>query len=146
MNLLFFLLVLTAGPVLVLHLCIKGNKAYRATCAYCDASNAFFAWYLANPGVCVSLSDLGRNLLIEYIDAYKEWLESHPFIDDNGHLQQLTDLLNEPPPTFPDSIPPRTLPALCPLFFLQNVLRWTGERPCFLIASPCALVPYPLCI
>lgn len=75
------------------------------------------------PGVYLGLSDQGKAILRNYIDKYVHFLNLHPFVDGNGHIDYLMSLFDEfpPHPTKPWPIAPRSEAApAAPLFFIEH--------------------------
>lgn len=75
----------------------KSEKAYDALFADCDAGDALVNWRLANPDIPVYKSTYARWLVMTRIKTYKSFLETHPYIKDNGFLDFLYSLLDPPP-------------------------------------------------
>ncbi len=83
---------------------LKYKESFAATDAWCDASERFRDWRLKNQGVYIGLSNEGKKLLIQLIDAYDWFLDTHKYIDDNGHREYLISLFYEMPPKSPNEI------------------------------------------
>jgi hypothetical protein len=74
------------------------KKIHRSLCEYREAENQFYAWREKNPGVYLGLSDQGKAILRNYIDKYVHFLNLHPFVDGNGHIDYLMSLFDDFPP------------------------------------------------
>ena len=104
------------------------SKAHAATCAWCDADDALLEWRLKNPGVYIGLSTVGRTLLGQCIDAYDEFLRTHPFVSDDGYRDFLLSLMNELPPRPRKRKRLHTKPAIVRVF-TQIVLHYPLQHP-----------------
>lgn len=70
------------------------KKALEAAEGECEASSVLLDWRFANPGIPIGLSPEGRRLTLGCIAAWQEFLETHPYIEDNGRTEFLCSLLN----------------------------------------------------
>lgn len=79
----------------------KSKLSLEATVADCDANKDLMNWKWANPGIGIGDSDYARSLVRRCIATWREFLETHPYIKDNGRMAFLYSLLDQhgsPPP------------------------------------------------
>ncbi len=103
-NLAVTIVIISLGALMV-YSWIKGNESYRAIGAVCDAAEAFYEWRFRNPGVYIGLSDEGKSLLRQRVDAYRWYARVHPYCDCTDHMTWLLSLFDDLPPKSPKSFP-----------------------------------------
>jgi hypothetical protein len=93
MNIILYPLVvglsLSVCAVRVMH---RGDEAYRARLAYCDAEEAFTRWRMKKPEMHLAYPEEGVKIFSELIDAYDWFLSTHPYHRDGGHRAWLMNL------------------------------------------------------
>jgi hypothetical protein len=121
----FLILFAVIFVICVAHDVRKAEIACKATFAECDASEAFTDWRLRNPGVYIGLSEEGRKILGVYLDAYDEFLRTHPYVDGTKHREWLVSLFYEFPPKSPKDMPTQTKKRLIlrRFFYYQQIKR-----------------------
>ncbi len=85
----------------------KGRRQLEALIAHCDTANELVGWCMANPDLYIWDVPHAGEIVLRRIAAYRRFIETHPFIKDNGHLSFLESLLSqhEPPPPWGDYVP-----------------------------------------
>ncbi len=119
-------IVSIAGTLLIA--CWWDNKGQRALYREQDTREALFDWRWQNPGVYLGLSDHGKKLLQEAIEAYDEFLKYWPFIPDDGRREFLLSLYNDLPPNHPKRSP-RPRPRRAFLFLLSFLKIYSRIEP-----------------
>ncbi len=86
---------------------MRGEKEITATERWCDAGDRLFKWCNLNPDLRICDHAYARELVNECIEAYREFLRTHPYCrDENGYEAWLQSLLVPPPdPKTPKRIP-----------------------------------------
>lgn len=83
----------------ILHFSIRSvGKPVEAWRTWQEAKEIFSSWRWNNPGVCIGLSDEGRELLLCELKTYDECLEVYPFSDGDEYREWLLSLLDDFPP------------------------------------------------
>lgn len=82
--------------------------SYLSVVRYCDTDEALLAWRLNNPELYVGDSSYGRSLVLEALDAYRNFLRYHPYCSGEEHIAFLLSLLDEHGPEPPRKPLPQT--------------------------------------
>ncbi len=103
-------LIWFAGSMIVfgVYLALHGKRVIAATDRYCRATEALFAWRLANPDRFVGDSSHARTLVHEAVLACREFGRFHPFLDMEDEIARILSLLDEHGPEPPRKRVPRT--------------------------------------
>ncbi|OGZ16479.1 MAG: hypothetical protein A3G11_02830 [Candidatus Lloydbacteria bacterium RIFCSPLOWO2_12_FULL_51_9] len=125
------LLLLLAGECVFFYkMRRRGMKELRATEEDCAASEAFWKWRIANPELHIGDIPCARKLVLRRIETYIHFMETHPYLKDNGFIAHLHSLLSDrgPPPPQKRRRPPRK-PLCTGLFLLHTNKRlYTGKK------------------
>lgn len=118
---LFFICVIIS--ISLLRLCLNAKESLNAVRAWCGAGELFLDWRFRNQGVYIGLSDEGKMLLSNLINAYDWFLNTHKYVEDHGHRNYLVNLFDDLPPNQPNNAPapkkrhPRGVSfVFCPIF------------------------------
>jgi hypothetical protein len=68
---------------------LKAQKGLDATHEDCDSFEPLLEWRDAHPDEEISSDPYAQALLVRRIEAHQRFLETHPFVHDNGHIEAL---------------------------------------------------------
>lgn len=94
----FFLFCISLALFCLAHK-VQGDREYKSTCAWCDASDTFIAWRKANPSTCIGISKKGREILQDLIASYDQFLHLHPYVEGKEHRDYYLSFYQDTPQT-----------------------------------------------
>jgi hypothetical protein len=102
----FFAWAIPAVAILLLTAAYyRGQIEMGSLSRWLETGTAFFEWRERNPGVYIGLSEEGRKLLRQHIEASERYYKLHSWIDGSENLEYLNSLFFDLPPKYPDSLP-----------------------------------------
>ncbi len=74
------------------------DKLYQVMCKWLEASQVLHEWRHSHPYIYLGLSDVGKALLVQAIEAYDQFVRYHPYVRDDEYREWLLSLFNDLPP------------------------------------------------